>query len=372
MIQPRSRRKIRYAVVGVGNIAQVAVLPAFAQARENSELATFFHGDPAHRDPLLKKYRLKAAYAYGDFEKGLEEQQVDAVYIALPNHLHCEYAVRAARAGAHVLCEKPLSVTRAEARKIIDAAHRYGVKLMTAYRLHFERANLSAVELVRSGKLGDPRLFSSVFTMQVREGDIRTKRAMGGGTVYDIGVYCINAARSFFQAEPVEAFAFTARRGGDRRFREIDEMTGALLRFPGERLAAFTTSFGAADESCYEVVGTEGKLVVENGYDYTAPPRHALTVGGKTRVKTFARRDQFAPELLYFSRCILEDLEPEPSGMEGLIDVEIVEALYRSAREGRPIPLRLPKKRLRPRGHLRIDRPRIRPPRLVAAPPPSR
>src|SRR5262245_62934587 len=104
---------------------------------------------------------------------------------------------------------------------------------MIAYRLHLERANMIAVELARSGKLGRLRMFNSLFALQVREGDIRVRRKMGGGSLYDIGIYCINAARYMFQDNPVEAFAFSVN-GTDPRFQKIDEMSGALLRFPGD------------------------------------------------------------------------------------------------------------------------------------------
>ena len=184
------KRKIRYAMVGLGNIAQVAVLPAFRHARENSELAAFFSNDPGKEKALQRKYGLQPtqAYRYADFERGLAEQRIDAVYIALPNSLHREYTVRAARAGVHVLCEKPMAVTEEDCRAMIAAAEKNRVKLMIAYRLHFERSNLEAVELLASGKLGDIRIFNSVFSMQLREGDIRSRRALGGGTLYDIGV----------------------------------------------------------------------------------------------------------------------------------------------------------------------------------------
>jgi predicted dehydrogenase len=331
-------KRVRYAVVGQGYIAQVAVLPAFAHAEENSVLAAIVSGDPRKRRSLSRRYDVPIAVGYDDYDDLMESGEVDAVYVALPNSMHRDFTVRAARAGVHVLCEKPMAVTSAECRDMIRAAERGGVALMVAYRLHFEKANLSALEVVREGTIGRPRFFDSVFSMQVKAGNVRLDRELGGGTLYDIGIYCLNAARSVFRDEPTEVVAFTAN-SGERRFREVDEQTSAVLRFPGERLATFTSSFGAADAASYTVVGTEGSIRVDPAYEFAGELAWELTVGGRTRRRSFPRRDQFAPELLYFSDCVLGGKEPEPGGREGLADVRVIEALYRSAREGRPVSL---------------------------------
>ena len=166
-------RRVRYAVVGQGYIAQIAVLPAFSHARKNSELAALVSGDRVKLRTLGRKYGVDRLYTYGEYEACLRAGDVDAVFIALPNHLHREYAVRAARAGVHVLCEKPMALTEQDCKAMIAAARRGGVKLMVAYRLHFEEANLKAAALVRSGRLGESRICDSVFTLQVKAGNIR-------------------------------------------------------------------------------------------------------------------------------------------------------------------------------------------------------
>ncbi len=361
------RRRVRYAVAGLGHIAQVAVLPAFAHAADNSELAALFSDDATKLDKVGRKYRVDHRFDYDDFERGLAESAADAVYIALPNHLHREYAERAAAAGVHVLTEKPMAVTEEDCQAMIGACDRHGVKLMVAYRLHFEEANLRAVELVQSGRLGEVRIFNSVFTMQVKEGDIRLNpRAEGGGTLYDIGIYCINAARYLFEAEPVEVTAFSAR-SGDPRFSAggVDEMTSAVLRFPGDRLASFTCSFGASDVARLQLVGTKGDLVMDPAYEYAEALTHRLTIGGRTRERTFPKRDQFAPELLYFSECIMTGEEPEPSGREGLADIRIIRALFQSADRGEPVRLGPFEKRDRPTLDQEIRRPAVEKPELV-------
>ena len=226
-----------------------------------------------------------------------------------------------------------------ECRRMIAACRRADVKLMVAYRLHFEALNLSAIELARSGQLGDLKFFNSSFSMRVRRGDIRTKRAYGGGTLYDIGVYCINAARNLFRAEPTQVSAMSVNSGA-MLLAEIDETTAAILRFGGRRLATFVTSFNASDVASYRLVGTKGRSA--------AGPR--VRVRGRARADGDDRRQDDAdkrrasatsspPELLHFSDCILKDRPPEPSGEEGLQDVRIVQALYESARTGRVVRL---------------------------------
>jgi glucose-fructose oxidoreductase len=364
------RPGIRYAVVGLGHIAQVAVLPAFAHAASNSQLTALVSGDPRKLKTLSARYRVPYTYSYAQFDQCLRDGHIDAVYIALPNSMHCDYATRAAIAGIHVLCEKPMAVTEQECREMIRSAERGRVKLMIAYRLHFEAANVSAVGIARSGKLGRVRMFNSVFALQVRDRDIRVRRNMGGGSLYDIGIYCINAARYLFQGNPIEICAFSLK-GTDRRFREVDEISGALMRFPGAKLATFICSFGAADVSSCELIGTKGRLQIDPAFEYVGRLTQRLTCGGKTRSKSFPAGDQFAAELVYFSDCIHRDREPEPSGREDLIDVQIIQALYRSATQGKPIKLALPAKLHWPTRRQGIHRPPVRKPSLVHTQSPS-
>jgi predicted dehydrogenase len=365
-----SRRKVRYAVVGLGHIAQVAVLPAFRNAA-NSELFALVSGNSDKLEKIGKKYDLEHLYSYEDYSRALSN--VDAVYLALPNHLHREYAVRAAAAGVHVLCEKPMAVTSEECQAMIEAARQNHVKFMIAYRLHLEAGNLEAIRLARSGKLGELRVFASEFSQQVAEGNVRVTEpiARGGGPVYDMGVYCINASRYLFGSEPTEVFAVTANHG-DKRFQRVEEMTSVVMRFPGERLATFTCSFGAADIARYSLIGTKGVLRSDPAYEYAMAIKQLITRDDKAKTITFPKRDQFAAELVYFSDCILRNKEPEPSGLEGLADVKIVEAIYESARTRRVVRIpELPGKK-RPTLSQEIHRPAHGKPEVIRAKPPSR
>lgn len=364
-------RPIRYAVVGLGHIAQVAVLPAFAHAG-NSELAALVSSDRGKLKALARRYGIENAVSYEEFDDLCRRGAIDAAYIALPNHLHREYTEIAARAGVHVLCEKPMALTVRDAEAMIRACERGGVKLMIAYRLHFERANLEAIDLVESGRIGEPRYFSSDFSLDVKNDNIRIRKETGGGALWDLGIYCVNAARYLFRDEPIEAVAMTAARD-DARFREVEEMLSAILRFPGERLAHFTCSLGAADLATYRVVGTKGDVILNPAYEYAIELEREVTVGGRKSHKKYEKRDQFAPELIHFSECILEGREPEPSGEEGLLDVCVIEALYRSARTRRPVTLDPRRKDVRPSLDQEIRRPPVTPkPKEVKVKAPSR
>lgn len=338
MAVQNGKGKLRYAVVGLGWIVQEDVLPAFSNT-ENSQLAALISGDATKREELGKKYQAPT-YSYEQYEECLKKENIDAVYIGTPNHLHLEHTVRAAKAGVHILCEKPMAVTEDECEQMISAAKENNVKLMIAYRLHFDKANMEAVKIVQSGQIGEARFFDSVFSQQVEEGNIRLTAPFseGGGSVYDMGVYCINAARYLFQDEPTEVFAFIAN-NGEKRFEKVDEMTSVVMRFPKERLANFTSSFGASSTATFRVVGTKGDLRMDSSYTYAGDLKQQITVDGEKQEQSYPAGDQFGAEIQYFSDCVLNNKEPEPCGREGLADVRIVRAILESAQTGKPVKL---------------------------------
>lgn len=339
--------KIRYAVVGLGHITQVAILPAFQHAK-NSQLVAFFSDDQKKLKTLGRKYGVKNLYSYDQYDEVLARGEVDAVYIALPNHLHRDYAVRAANCGVHILCEKPMAVTAEDCEAMIQAARENKVKLMVAYRLHFEEANLSAIDMVEKKKIGDERVFESVFTQAVPDENIRTNpREKGGGPLYDVGIYCINAARYIFQAEPEYVTAIAAN-GNERKFKSAEESISVSMKFPGERLASFTCSFGTVGESQYRVLGKKGEIFMDNAYSYAKDIEQIVIINGKEKKKVFKKRDQFAPELVYFSNCIQKDTDPEPNGYEGLADIHIIEAIHHAIDSGMTTKVEPVRKRSRP------------------------
>jgi glucose-fructose oxidoreductase len=361
----KARAPVRYAVVGLGYFAQAAVLPAFKNA-PNSKLVALVSDDKTKLRELGKKYGAEHLLDYDAYDGFLRSGAVDAVYLTLPNDLHAEFAIRTAKAGVHVLTEKPMALTPHQCRKMIAACRRHNVRLMVAYRLHFEPGNLAAIEAVQRGRIGEPRFFTSTFTMQVKRGNIRTRPEHGGGPLYDIGIYCINAARYIFKAEPATVVA-ECETGADPRFAGIDEQVSATMTFPGGRLATFTASFGAADVATYTVAGTKGLLTVDDAYEFASGIKHTLKVGEKTTRRSFPKVDQVAPELIHFSDCVRSRRDPEPSGKEGLIDVEIIHAIQKAIRTGRRQWIGVPERGRRPTARQGMRRPAHGMPRLVHA-----
>ena len=353
---------VRYAVVGQGYISQIAVLPAFKHARRNSQLAALVSDDSTKLKKLGKRYGVKNLYTYDQYEELVGSGLIDAVYISLPNHLHASFAIRAAEAGIHVLTEKPMEVTPEACEAMIEASERYGVKLMVAYRLHFEEGHLTMIEWLKKKRIGDPRVVDSVFTLAVEPRNYRAgPHGKGGGPVYDIGIYCINAARYLFRAEPTEVRAMSLG-----KIRDSEEATAVVLRFPDDRIANFVCSFGAYPCGTLEVIGTKGRICVDNAYEIAGDRTVMLDVaGGKMRTHKFKFRDQFGPELLYFSDCILKNKTPEPSGLEGLADVRIIRAILDSAETGRTVQLDPIKKSTRPGLKQEIHLPPVEKPVLV-------
>jgi predicted dehydrogenase len=331
-------KQIGYAVVGAGPLFERALLPAFARAGGETRLAAIVSADRARAHTLAQEHRAMG-YHYDEFRQSLQREDVQAVYLALPNSLHCDYAVEAARAGAHVVCERPMAVMADECRRMLRTCQTNRVKLMVAYHVQAHPAYQKLLELVRGGTIGAPKTFSSDATIRVQDpDDVRLQRRLGGGTVYDVGVAAIFVARTVFDAEPAQVMAMTARMtrryGGD-----VDESAVALIRFPDDRLAHLHTSFGEEPTSVLTVFGDEGSIRITGAYEPQRPSAVEIVRGGHREEMTFEAADAFAAELGHFSSSVLRDVAPEPSGIEGLTDVRIVEAIYRSARDGRPVTL---------------------------------
>ncbi|HTJ43028.1 MAG TPA: Gfo/Idh/MocA family oxidoreductase [Kofleriaceae bacterium] len=351
-------------VIGLGHFAQAAILPAFRYL-DDVELTALVSGSTKKRDALRDRYEVEHAVDYDALDELLDLDRVDAVYIALPPDMHAEYAIKCARRGVHVLCEKPMAPSEEDCRAMIAACEAARVRLMIAYRLHFEAANLTAIDLAQGGKLGEPRFFVSSFSQQVREHNIRVQPRPGAGPLFDMGIYCINAARYLFRDEPYEVIAAAATNQLDARFKHADEAVAATLRFPNGKLASFVTSFGAHDRAHYEVVCTEGVLSLDQSYEYAADMKLTVENGVGPRQRTFHKRDQIAAEIEYFVKCVREGIDPEPSGYEGLADIRIIEAINRAVRTGRAEAIEPIERPRRPDLDQEIRVPPHGPPRLV-------
>jgi glucose-fructose oxidoreductase len=370
-VRDRRRDRLRIAVVGLGHFAQQYILPAIARL-DGFELAGILSGSADKLRVLGDRYRVAERGSYDDLERVLGEGAIDIAYVAVPNDMHAEMTMRAARAGVHVLCEKPMAPTEEECVAMLRACRDAGVFLMIGYRLHFEAANLTAIDLVQRGEIGDPRVFSSTFAFQVREGNTRVQDRPGAGPLYDIGIYCINAARNLFRLEPYEVVAMPLAHRSDDRFAASDEAIAAVMRFPEDRVGSFVASYGAADTARFEVIGSEGSIALDNAYELADTMTLTVTRGGSTRTRTFRRRDQVAAEVEYFARCIHDGREPEPGAIEGLADVRVILAIEEAAHTRRAVGVDRVDKRDRPSPDQELRFPMHGKPRLVGVEPPTR
>ena len=326
-------KKIRYAVVGAGWISQEAFLPSI-HATPNSEVTAIVSGSREAAEKLAEFHGIPHVFGYDDYDRMLADDVVDAVYIALPNSMHADYAIRAAKAGKHALVEKPLAVSVAECEAMIAAAEENGTLLMTAYRLHSEPGTVKVLDLIRSGEIGEPKLFASTFSFQSAAGNHRLLAEHWGGPLQDIGVYCLNAARHCLGGEPTEVSAMKVHGNGDARFREVEGSMAVTMRFPKDRLAQFVISFESDDTDTYRIIGTEGVITVEESYDFHFNPRIWVSKGREVREIEVPDTDHFAGQTAYFSDCILSGKRPVPDGEEGLADVRALLAIEAAAKTG--------------------------------------
>ena len=333
--------KVRYAVVGAGWISQEAFMPSIA-ATGNSVMTAIVSGSPENAAKLAEFYGIEHVVDYAGYDDLLARDIVDAVYIALPNSMHADYAIRAANAGKHAMVEKPLAATVEECEAMIAAAEKAGVQLMTAYRLHNEPATVDAIERVRAGEIGDPRLFGSVFSIMSAEGNHRLLKEHWGGPLQDIGVYCLNAVRHLFGCEPVEAHAVRSSPENDPRFTEVEESLAVTLRFPEGRLAQFLLSFAADPHDSYTVVGTKGSISLHPGYGFHDALAMTRRNGGNIGWYPYPRTDHFSGQAAYFSQCILTGTPVEADGHEGLADVRALLAIEKAAETGIPQTIESP------------------------------
>ncbi len=328
------KKKVRYAIVALGDIAQEAMLPGVAHTG-NSEVTAFVTGDPVKAREVGAQYGVETTCGYDGFDALLASGKIDAIYLATPNWRHAEFVVPALKAGIHVLCEKPLEISMAAAQPIVDAARASAAKLMVAYRLHFEPATLDAIERIRAGELGDPILFTSCFAQRVDPDNHRVKNGVLAGPLLDMGPYPINAMRYLFGDEPTEVVAAVGTRHPESGFGDLDDTVAATLRFPGGRIGQFVVSYYANSIGSLVIAGTKGSIRLDPAYTFGEGLEQWRTIGDKKSHETFKATDQFGGELRYFSDCILDDVEPEPDVDEGLADLRVTDGILRALASGR-------------------------------------
>jgi predicted dehydrogenase len=298
--------------------------------------------DRARAEQLGKKFGVKNCYSYENFDQCLSQPAVEAVFISSVNAAHAEQTVRAAQAGKHVLCEKPMANSVADCRRMVEACRSNQVRLMIAYRKYFEPGSVALKKLASSGKLGRLRHIFSTYTEVVDPVKARNwqlnRRLAGGGSLMDLGIYCVNTMRFVAGSNPVEAFA-EAWTDDATRFREVEDSIAFRLTHADGLVCQGSSSFSAVAASFLQVHGTKGWAALNPAFAFEEGRRLFGKIEGRWFEEKFEVVDEFVLELDAFADCIRQHQEPEANGMEGLRDMAAIEAIYRSAREKRPVAI---------------------------------
>jgi predicted dehydrogenase len=318
------------ALVGLGNYAEHQLAKALRLTKK-CHLAGIVTGTPAKAEKWKKQYNIpdKNIYTYQTFDTIADNKDIDVVYVVLPNSMHHEYVLRAAKAGKHVLCEKPLAVSVKEGQEMIDACKRAGVKLSIGYRLHFEPFNMEAARIGQKREFGKIKFIESSFGFKAEDPtQWRLKKALaGGGAMMDVGIYAIQAARYCTGEEPV---AVTAQefKTDPVKFSDVDETIFWQMEFPSGAVSNSTTSYASDVERLF--------LSAENGWLELQPAYHYGPLAGKTHkgpLKLPVVNHQ-AMQLDDFATCLAENRDSSVNGEEGLKDLKIIEAIYKSIEGG--------------------------------------
>jgi predicted dehydrogenase len=327
-------RTIGYGVVGLGRISMQHFMPAVKTSKK-SRITALVSGHRDKAEHMAAEYGVpsRSIYSYENYDEIGKNSDVDAVYIALPNSMHAEYTIRAAKAGKHVLCEKPMATSVEDARAMIQACESTLKKLMIAYRCQYEPAHLRAIELIREGKLGSIQSIESAFGFPIVPNEWRLdKKLAGGGPLMDVGIYCLNASRYLTGEEPSELAGFSSVVDQDGRFAQVEETLSWTMKFPNGTLASCTCTYGSSMPGYFRVRGSKGMMIMEPAFNYDNVHLSGQLAGGEKLEMMPDEPDpvQFLREADYMADCILQNQEPKTSGREGLRDMELMAQIYRS------------------------------------------
>jgi predicted dehydrogenase len=331
---PPGGKKLGWALVGLGSLSANQIAPALLKCK-HSQLAAVVTGTPEKGVKWREKYGLAAdkVYSYEDFDKIAGDPSVDVVYIVLPNSMHHEFTIRAAKAGKHVFCEKPMANTAAECREMIAACEEAKRLLGIAYRCQFELHHIEAIRLAREQVFGPLKHIDAGFGFAI--GDPKQwrlrKDLAGGGALMDVGVYAIQACRYLSGEEPVEVVALETKTD-PVKFAEVDETIAWSMKFPSGMTANCVTTYAFNGRDDFAAFGTKGRFGMKPCYGYsnqtgwTSDPKIPLA---------FPQTNHFVSQMDAFSLAILEEKPFEPSGTDGLQDLLVIEAIYKSVASGK-------------------------------------
>ena len=338
--------KIRYCALGLGRITVEHFMPV-TRMSALGEITAVVSGHRVKALKIAAEYRIPATsiYSYEEYDKIRDNPNINAVYIGLPNGMHAEYTIRAASAGKHVLCERPMANTVDECEAMIAISRKADRQLMIAYRCQLEATTLHAQKLVRSGVLGKIEAIESSNGFNIAPGEWRLNRKLASvGPLMDVGIYSLNACRFLTGEEPIDISAYSSVIDHDGRFEEVEENLCWTMKFPSGTVASCTTTYGANMEGFIRLHGSKGSLML-NGFGYqgislTAKMNGAVKGEPGVQVNDFEQDNdpaQFKVESDYFSKCILSKTTPVPSGGEGLRDMALMRKIYESAALNRPV-----------------------------------
>jgi xylose dehydrogenase (NAD/NADP) len=326
-------RKVNWGILGCAGIAEKAFIPA-VRGSQNGVLAGIAARDEdrardwAGRFGFLRSHRT--------YQELVEDPGIDAIYNPLPNDLHAEWAIRALRAGKHVLCEKPMAMNASEVRAMIGAAEAGGVLLMEGFMYKFHPQMEKTLALIQEGKIGEVRSVHSSFTFHFERdcSNYRWFPAMGGGALYDVGCYPISLARLVFGAEPVSAFA----KARIDPATGVDMTTAALLEFPGGRFAQCDSSFESHFQSRLLAVGSEGTLRLDRAFSAKGSETAIEVVkGDRTESVRVPRADMFTLMVEHFGDAVLEKTPLRYPAVDALANMHAIDACFASMRTGRAV-----------------------------------
>lgn len=324
-----SSKKVRWGVISTANIGRWAVNPAI-QASANGELGAVASRSKATARAFAKQWNIPVSY--GSYEELLADEDIDAVYIPLPNSLHREWSIKSMEAGKHVLCEKPLGLTKAECLDMDAASHANGVTFMEAFMYRFHPRTEQVLQMIRDGVVGELKMIQSTFTFRLKHPDnIRLDPELGGGALMDVGCYCVNISRTAAGAEPVEVQALATKSASG-----VDDMLAGSMRFANDVIASFQCGLNTHRRESYEIGGTDaylkvadaflpgkGEVVIEEYREDIAPIIH--TIEGV---------DEYQCMVEHFANCVLHGTSPLYTAAEAALNMHVIEALYASVRCG--------------------------------------
>ena len=339
-------KRVRYAIVGLGNLTLDQIMPAFGECKYSKPVA-LVSSNPEKAAKVALQYGIpsKNLYSYQNYDQIKNNSEIDAVYIVLPNSMHEEFTTRAAQAGKHVLCEKPMATNSKEAQRMIDACKKANKKLMIAYRIQYEPNHRKIMEWTRNKQYGTVKLIDMVNCQNIGDpAQWRLKKALaGGGSLPDIGLYCLNTSRYLLGEEPESVTGTVFSTPGDVRFKEVEETVLFQLRYPSGALVNASTSYVVHESRRYRCHADKGAWFgMDPAFSYEGLQMELSQAIDKAEWQqhpSFGHKNQFALEIDHMSLCVMGNKEPFTPGEEGLQDHKLMEAIYQSAQEGKPMKM---------------------------------